>query len=416
MVDPDIYNSVLKKFLNVNRQPGFMSKPEYADYKTEENKTILLSSAWFSDNWSYDEMRTTSAQMISGNYRYFSCALPYQIAVKENLLTRERVLTELTDPSYSEIKWNNEMMALFSDYTEGSLYHHGDMVACRKIKYAFYPPELSSTLQDKRVRIPPKMHNEIRILSADIALMASSKSRDNDATSIFINQVLLKESGRSLNRIVYGENNEGLRVEAQALRIRKLFDDFDCDALVIDCKGLGLPVVDLLMADMYDESTGTVYAALSSVNDEIAERCLVKNAPRVIYPILATSDFNSRIALGLRESVRQGEVQLLIGEDDFDEFNGDLAGYNKLSTEDRTRLKLPYINTTLLINELVSLQYEAKNGLVRVKERSGMRKDRYSSLAYSVAISKQIEKEWREDNSRKSISDLVFMFRAPQTN
>lgn len=415
MVDQNVYTTVLRKFLNVNRQPGFMNKSQYANYATEENKTILLSSAYFSDNWAYDEMRTTAAQMISGNYPYFTCALPYQLAIKENLLTRERVLEEMSDPSFSEVVWNNEMMALFSDYSDGSLYHQGDLALCRKIKYAFYPSAISGLVSDKRLKIPPKMHNEVRILSVDIALMASSRGKNNDATSILVNQLLMNDNGRSINRIVYGENNEGYRVEEEALRIRKLFQEFDGDALVIDARGQGLPVVDELMADIYDEETGVVYGALSSVNPDIAERCRVKNAPKVIYPILATGDFNSRIALGLRETIRKGAIQLLISEDDFEEIATEITGYNKLSPEDKLALMLPYINTTLLVNELVSLQYEDHNGLIRVKERSGMRKDRYSSLSYSVEIGKTLQKEYNEKHSKKSVREMVLLFKEPKT-
>lgn len=416
MVSSQIYNTVLRKFLNVNRQPGFMSKREYANYTTEENKTILLSSAYFSDNWAYDETKTTAAQMISGNYPYFACALPYQIAIKENLLTRERVLEEITDSSYNEMTFQMEMEALFyTGAADGCLYEHGDIVPCRGIKYAFYPPSVSALISDKRIKIPPKMHNEVRILSADIALMASSKKNNNDATSIFINQLLLSDGGKSINKIVYGENNEGLRTEEEALVIRKLYNEFDCDALVIDARGIGVGVLDLLLADIYDPETGLVYGALSSVNQDIAARCRVKDAPKVIYPVLATADFNSRSALGLRESFKQGTVQLLINEDDFDECASDLSGYNKLPLEDKMRLRLPYINTTLLINELVSLQYEDRNGLVRVKEKSGMRKDRYSSLSYSVEIGKQIEKEYISKHNKKTMQDLVFLFRQPDT-
>jgi hypothetical protein len=413
-VDQNIYNTVLRKFLNVNRQPGYMRKAEYMHYPTEENKTILLSSAYFSDNWAYDETKTTSAQMISGNYPYFACALPYQIAIKENLLTRERVMEEMADSSYNEITFQQEMEALFyTGAADGCLYEHGDLVPCRRLKYAFYPANVSGLISDKRVKIPPKMHNEVRILSADIALMKSGKGRNNDATSIFINQLLLNDNGKSVNKIIYGENNEGYRTEEQALRIRQLFYEYDADALVIDSRGVGIGVLDTLMGDIYDPETGVVYGALSSVNPDIAERCQVKNAPRVIYPILATADFNSRSALGLRESIKQGTIQLLVNEDDFDEIASGLAGYNKLSLEDKMRFRLPYINTTLLINELVSLQYEDHNGVVRVKEKSGMRKDRYSSLSYSVEIGKQIEKDYIAKRSKKTMQDLVFQFRQP---
>ena len=47
---------------------------------------------------------------------------------------------------------------------------------------------------------------------------------------------------------------------------------------------------------------------------------------------------------------------------------------------------MPYIQTSLLINEMINLEHEINNNKVKLKERSGMRKDRFSSLEYSYWI------------------------------
>ncbi len=72
------------------------------------------------------------------------------------------------------------------------------------------PAELAAKLgNSKLVQITPKQNGEIRILSADIALMSSKKNK-NDATSIFVNQLMPTKSGRYTNNIIYCEANEGL--------------------------------------------------------------------------------------------------------------------------------------------------------------------------------------------------------------
>lgn len=383
----------------------------------EENIECFLSSAYYCDNWAYDTFRTTAAQMVAGSRDAWCCALPYNLAVKEGLLSPERVKSERLDASYSEISWMMEMDALFFNGAETSLYTYEDTEAARQIEYAFYPPEYSSILPDKRIKIPPKMHNEVRIMSVDVALMASSKGKDNDATSIHVNQLLLSEASGGINNIVYTTNNEGYTTDAEALTVRRMFHQFDADYLVIDCRGIGLGVLDRLLADIYDPLTGVVYGGLSCYNNpDIASRCRIKNAPKVIYAVLATTDFNSRIALGLREAFRQGKIRLLKSEDDFEEYASNLSGYNKLSAEDKLKLKLPHMNTTLLNNELVSLEYETKNGVVRVHERSNSRKDRYSSLAYNIEVAKEIEKEYFESQKKSDFSSYVFSFRQPNAH
>ena len=148
--------------------------------------------------------------------------------------------------------------------TEGGLFQFDDINKTRVIEKAFYAPNL--LLNQAAMDVPKKKNGEVRILTADIALMSSRKN-DNDATSNF----------------VYSENVEGMSAQDQALKLRRYFDYFNCDYIGVDCRGVGLPLVDLLMRDMYDPETGETYPAISCCNNqEIASRCSDKNAKKVI--------------------------------------------------------------------------------------------------------------------------------------
>ena len=60
---------------------------------------------------------------------------------------------------------------------------------------------------------------------------------------------------------------------------------------------------------------------------------------------------------------------------------------------EQMQYKIPYIQTTLLVYELINLEYEIKGTNVKITEKSGMRKDRYSSLAYNYWVQCQLERE-----------------------
>ena len=60
----------------------------------------------------------------------------------------------------------------------------------------------------------------------------------------------------------------------------------------------------------------------------------------------------------------------------------------------------PYIETTLLMYELISLESKVNGTNIKLTEKSGMRKDRYSSLAYNYWVQCQLERE--ELNKRKT--------------
>ena len=51
-----------------------------------------------------------------------------------------------------------------------------------------------------------------------------------------------------------------------------------------------------------------------------------------------------------------------------------------------------------------------ENGLIKLKEPSGKRKDRYSSVTYAVYIAKQLEKELKPKNNNVDITKL-FKFK-----
>lgn len=417
LVDKNIIDSVLKKFLTASRHAGYMDLDKYKDYPMELNQEMYLTSGWYANHWCYNLFRDYAAGMITGK-DYFVAALPYQLSIKEKLLDRRQVEADMASSDFNEVSWIMEMCAEFWSGADGALYAYDEIAPARNLKYAFLPPELSNLISDKRVKIPAqKLHNEIRIISADIALMQSGgKAGNNDATSVVVNQMMVNESGgRSRKNIVYTQNFEGLRAEEQALEIRRLISVYDADWLIIDARGIGLPVLDLLMADMYDPERGVTYSALGCANnDEIHKRCKVKNAPKKIWAMLANNDINSQCALTLREEFRQGNIQLLSDEEDFDEIFSQFAGFSKLKLEDKLKIKLPYINTTLMINELINLETEVKGNFVKVREKSNYRKDRYSALSYAIWLSNILEKDYQSSRSAKTVHDIVFQFRAPE--
>ena len=177
---------------------------------------------------------------------------------------------------------------------------------------------------------------------------------------------------------------------------------------------LGLGVYDAMVRDMVDPDTGEVYPALSCCNNqEMADRCTVRGAERAIWAIKGSSALNSECAVLLREGFRSGKIRLLVTEYDGENLLGDIKGYSALSVADRVKLQMPYINTTMLVNELVNLQHEELGGRVRVYERSGMRKDRCSSLSYNYYVALQLEGKLSRSSRAKS-EDSFFMYRPPK--
>lgn len=390
MVDLDTINTVLRRFLTAPRQPNYLNNPEYS-HLLERNKELYMSSAWYKNHWSFEKAKAYTVNMFDDTKKYFICGLPYQISVKEGLLQREQIEDEMSEIDFDEIKWSMEMDCLFFGDTEGAFFSFDDIGNKRTLQTAVYPPALMS---NKTYKVPEPVTNERRIMSVDIALMASNKHK-NDASAIIINSAIPTSSNNYISNVIYLENHEGLNTDELALIVRRLFKEYKCTDLAIDTSGQGLGVYDALIRDIVDPETGELYGALSCCNDKDMEaRCKVANAPKVIWSIKGSASFNSKICILLRSGFKQGKINLLVSEFEADEILKDkIKGYAKMQPFEQMSYKMPYIQTTLLIYELTKLEYEVKGTNIKITERSGMRKDRYSSLAYNYWVQCQLERE-----------------------
>lgn len=419
MVSKDVIDTILRKFLTLKRMPPYRSltkQERIAEYAKERNKIMYLSSAYFMDHWSYLKSTDTCRMMLDENRSHFICGIPYQLSVVEGLLDAETVQEEMLETDFNEIKFSMEYESIFYGSADGAFFGFDTINKNRKIEYPMLPEKYSGLLPNAtKLRIQPKQPGEIRILSADIALMASTKHK-NDATAIFINQCMPTKAGRYMNNIIYTESNEGYHTEDEALLIRKLYDEYDCDYIVLDVRSMGLGIYDTLVRDMPDPQTGEVYPALSCCNNtEMAARCASREAAKVIWAISGTPKLNSDCAILLRESFRTGRVRLLQSEYDADELLRGIRGYASLSADEKALITLPYINTSLLINELINLRHEESGGFVKLYEKSGNRKDRFSSLSYNIYVSTMLEKELRRGVNCVAAADGdAFIFRAPK--
>lgn len=409
MIDKEVINMVLKRFLTDSRHPGYLDNPKYGNM-LERNKQLYLSSSWFKTHWSWEQCKDYFSMMLDTDKKYFCGCFPYQMGIKSGLLIKEAVEDEMSEATFNEMTFKMEMCGEWIGVTEDGLFSFDDINKTRVIEKAFYPPNI--IIPQNKVTAPTKKNGEFRILTADIALM-SSKKNDNDATSIFLNCVIPNKLGRCTSNFVYSENMEGVPAQDQALKLRRYFDYFDCDYLGIDARGVGLPIIDLLLRDMYDPDTGETYPGISCCNnEEIAERCPDKNAKKVIWAIMGSATFNSEAAILLRSGFQQNRIHLLQSEYVCESYLQDTyKGYTKMSPSEQIALKMPYLNTGLAVNELVNLGYETNNNVIKVKEKSGCRKDRYSSMSYNYYIAQQIERKIEKKSTSKSKID--FLMRIP---
>ena len=395
-----------KKFQTAPRQPKYLDKPEYAHLK-ERNKELYLSSCWYKFHWSWDKVKAFFKAMSEGK-SYFLCGLPYQLSIKENLLDAEQVKDEMSESDFDETGWLMEMQCLFFGESENAFYKFEELEKNRVLPKAIYPKSFYKWMKDKSFKYESKKEGEIRLVSCDIA---GIKSKENDASVYTIMRLLPNTKGYD-RHIAYMETLEGGHTVTQAIRIRQLYDEFDCDYIVLDTLGVGLGVYDQLCQNLYDKETGKEYEAFGCVNDEkMHERCLVQNASKRIFSIKGNLQLNSECAVSLRDNFRRGKIKLLISENEGKEYLNKLQGYGSLEHEQQSKLLSVYIQMTMLINEMINLEADVNtsSGLIRLKEPRSKRKDRFSSVSYSNYIANLLERDLLDSNDGYDENEqLVF--------
>lgn len=411
MIDQKIVDTILKPMNGTPRQPGYLMKPQYAHLQ-EMNKEMYMSSAWYTASEMYEKVKAYTANSLDPKLNYFICDLPYQLSIKEGLLMREQIVNEMSEATFSDIAFMMEREGKFYGSSEDALFDFKVLNNRRVLSDSLHGLDY---YRENLVKIPDKKAGEKRILSVDVALLASKK-HDNDASALMIHSAIPTNNHDYIDNISYIDTQEGLVTDELGLLVMRYYYQYACDYIALDTNGIGQAILDFIMSDRYDPLYGETYGALNVVNaPELQDRCKVKNAPRVIYSIKANSKTNNDMCLTLRAGFMNGYINLLINDNNADDILSKMKGYSKLSDIQKAKLKMPYIQTTFLIDELINLSHDTSGGLIKVKERPGMRKDRYSSLEYGYYVVQELGKKLKpKTEDHKSIVNKLTVRPAKQ--
>ena len=370
------------------------------------NKILMMSSAWYKQSEMFEQVKSYLANMLNEK-NYFLCDLPYQLSISEDLLMKESIENEMSEQTFSDITFMMEREGIFYGSGEDSLFNFQSLNDRRILQEGLHNLEYYRV---NGVKVPAKQVGEKRILSLDVALLASRK-HDNDASCFTIHSARETASQSYIDNIVYIETAEGVLTEELGLMVMRYYYNYDIDYIALDSAGIGQAVLDYIMSDRYDPLYGVTYGALNCCNNEdLATRCKVRNAPKVVYAIKANAKSNNDMALALRTGFQNGSINLLVSESDVDDkLKSIIKGYTKLSENQKNILRLPYYQTSALINELINLEHDVSNGLIKVKEKSGMRKDRYSSTEYGYYVVQQLALKLKPKNNTMSLIDKLPM-------
>jgi hypothetical protein len=418
LVPKEILEAVIKPFLEV-RNPPYRLKAQYSDDNSllEEGIISYITSAWYTAEYWYQYVKTAIRRMVDGDSTASFMALDYLICLRHNIKTKAMLKNEMADMDSVSI----QMEYLNIPAGSSSKAYYKPRMFSRNLKSAFYPQKEDTYNPKKNPYQIDKVSGEIRILSVDVATRAG---KANDLSIISVAR-LIPLLGKGYERnLVYIESFKGINTLTQAKRIKEIFFDFEADHLVLDLQNAGISVFDALSRVTTSDERGIDFPPFTVTNDmfvddkirqELLERTLGVEALPVIYPISASQSSNSIMYSALRNSLQKKMWKFLVSEGDAEDFlvkSSNEFRNNSNETNVYGYFMSPYVNTSLLISECINLDMTLVGGLVKLSEKPGAYKDRFSSLLYMNYIvsefDKQLMKESEVTNDLETLMSVTF--------
>lgn len=383
-----IIDSIIRPFL-VSRQPPYMKKAEYSEIEElrEEPQEIIITSAYYKSHEWWPEAKKFLRMIADGDGDTKGIFLDYLISLKHGIKTKKQMIKE--KEKFDPITFLMEYGNIPYGSSSNSFYKIG--LFNRSVKRGWRPVRDEIYIATKKNPYDiPKLSDEIRIISVDIAMRAGSS---NDNTIICCARLMPSKRGW-ITEVTYLESHNGKNTNLQALRIKQIYSEFNADILVLDVANAGISVFDALSSITKDEVRGIEYPALTVMNsehvddrvyEELSSRTLGQDAIGCIFPIFASAQLNSQIAVKFKDRLKRKLLNFLVDDNTEEEFLIKSGNKDILDQEDtgvRAYLLQPYLQTSLLINESIALEMVLNNGAIKLVEPQGARKDRYTAVSY----------------------------------
>lgn len=405
------------------RQSDFLNTDEYADkteYMEDAVSCFISSSGWKTD-WLWNLSRTTVTDMINGRgatpSNLFACDV--YLPMRYNRITMaqyKKLKSQMSDLTF-RIEMLNECVGESAD----SYFKLEEFKANQIITKAFRTPTTSEYLMRKDMGNPKKLEEEKRICFVDFAFEKSLRAEGNDNTVVGVLSCKWRNGELSRN-LMYLETLEG--GGDPVARIKEIYYDLDVDYIVYDSKNGGdVYARDFTKSYMHPErgvefkgftaasETELHVANINKVN-ALADSAIDPTAIQCLIPVTATADLNSAMWMDLKVNLQNGKLRMLISDLEFESSVANTKNWLKMDAEEHTRIRLPYVQSELLISEAINLTPKFSEGKVKLTEARNAWKDRVVALSYGNYIASLLEnklaKEMNDIDYDISNWSLVF--------
>ena len=337
-----------------------------------------MSSAYYKSHWMWRLIKQSVVDMYKGKAIFF--AMDLALTLRHGIKTKAQLIRakNKADSLIFEMEYLNLMVG----GSENQYYSFDLVSSAQTIKKAFYPKTQEEYLAKKKnrfgdIKVVP---GEIRMVVIDIAISESRKNTRNDLSVIKCVRAIPSRNTYERQE-VYTESFEGCPIEEQAIKVRRIYEDFQADVIVYDGKTYGIPFADAMAKPLYDEERDKEYPPIKTKNrEELKARCKAPGAAEIMYAYMGTAETNHILHTQMKAALMSGKYKMLVGSFTAQSnFLEDKVEYVKGTPADRARYLKPYLMSDLTLNEMINLSQTYTKGSTNIKleEPSTGTKDKY---------------------------------------
>ena len=387
-IDQDILNEVLIPTLNVDRMVQGQTDPNEQLNKSQ----IFVTTAGYKNTYSYEKLieilcrsvvRPKDAIVLGGSWR---------VPVIFGLLDKNFVRDLKMDGTFNEDSFEREYESKWTGDIESAFFNSDRFDKQRKINM----PEWKYSNKTSK--------DGYYIMGVDVG-------RFGCTTEVVIIKVTPGAGDIPRKRIVniysFDEEHFGL----QALKLKRLFQQYKCRVAVIDGNGLGAGLVDMLTMDTIDPDTGETLYNWGVMNDEDNKYRNMKTDDTItdaMYIMKANQVLNSEMYAYCQSEINSGRVNFLVDESIAKNKLLSQAQGKKMSQSQRADYLMPFVQTSILKDQMLNLVYENDGAHIILKQASKkIKKDKFSALIYGLYYCK-LQEDSRLKKRKRDISKFMF--------
>lgn len=399
-----IIDSVFEKMAHP-RQAIFLTLPEYAGDKRwiEECQSVYITSARFKSEWFWNTFKTVVQEC------YTNTRISYNFFAGDIFLSICFGLKTISDyfkskKTSGELDFRMEDLNEMVGEAENAFFSHDLLKKNQVYRKAYKFPTINDIYEGNDLKNRKKQEDEIRLLWIDFAFANTTGAEENDQSVIGCTS-LIKKDGRYRRVCDYITTHPASDSDGIDLKIREMFWDYHADYIVFDARNGGEVMYNDLTKPRkhpqrsendWNEHGFTIaseneYQTVTQQKlDDLKSRTIDPQAIPCLIPMQGTTELNSNMWLDLQRKLRNGEIDLLIEDIEFEQKFEETKEYFTLTDEEKMRIRLPYVMTMALINEAINLSQEWREGKVKLSEPRSGTKDIIVSFAYGNYVSSLI--------------------------